>query len=218
MSKRTNKFAAALLGLAIFVSPMLVSAEEIPTNDIGVLLAAGEAIGTLPTYWSEDELPNFGFVGESEYDEMLKGMATELFVPTGLEQVLIEHAAGDGLALIGPGGWGDLGQPLTRVRIFGSVRVRLNESLANDPAVSINLAFGENYADAWLSTSLDAGLPHFYPVSGLGHQLELGLSSPVVQSLLADQLFTLSAFSSSGFNGHFCLAKNAGVYQIRMSS
>ena len=77
MSKRTNNFAAALLGLAIFVGPMLVSAEEIPTNNIGALLAADEAIGTLPTYWSEDELPNFGFVGESDYGEMLKGMATE---------------------------------------------------------------------------------------------------------------------------------------------
>lgn len=222
MFKLTSHLTTLLLGLPLLAGSALAAApsdlETEGSDGFQPPLAADEAIGTLPTYWTDEELPQFSANGQDAHTQMLSGLSTEFFIPVGLEQDLIEAAVGNGLALVGPGDWTSQGQERVRVRIYGKVRLRMDEVLASDPAVLISLHLGSSFENSWLTSSFDGELFKVFHSMTTGTDLALQLSNPVIKSLYVDTLYNLAAVSSTGSTGLLALTIKSGKVHIRMDS
>ncbi len=222
MFKFTSNNLILLIALVLFAGSAFAAAPvDWPTEDgHGFVppLIADEAIGTLPTYWTDEEFPLFSTNGQDSKTQLLGGLSTEFFVPVGLEQTLIEAAAGNGLALVGPGDWTSDGQQRTRVRIFGNVRLRLDEALASLPSVSTSLDLGSKFENSVLTSSVDGELFKIFHSLSTGTHLAIDFSNPAVKSLYQDKLFQMMALSSTGSSGLLALTIKSGKIHIRLDS
>ena len=221
MFKFTSHFLLCIIGFSVFAGSVLAAPLDIATeggDGYQPPLAADEMIGTLPTYWTEEELPKFTTNDQDPKTQKMSGLSTEFLVPSGLEQTLIEAAVGDGFALVGPGDWTTDGQERVRIRIFGSVRLRMNKALAGDSSVETSLNLGSAFENSWLTSSFDGELSKIFHSGVTGPSLALGFSNPTIMSLYADKLFQLSAVSSTGSTGLLALSVKDDTIHIRMDS
>lgn len=99
-----------------------------------------EAIGTLPTYWAEEEFVYFPGPAGAVLMALQKGQSFEALVPVQWVKPLFKSASGLGFALVNPAGPGML-----RVRIFGAVQLGLDASVMASAKIQTQLRFGLDF-------------------------------------------------------------------------
>jgi hypothetical protein len=151
-----------------------------------------EAIGTLPTFWTEEEFVVFtGPLGQTMMN-LQKGQVFEAYVPVNQAKALFVSASGQGYALIGPAGPGML-----RVRIYGNVQIGLDPKLLAAPKVVTQLHFGLDYlfGSAQLHKNGIASAP--FALQSTGGIVDLGLKS-YAQGKIGAALTHCRAFAPNG--------------------
>ena len=179
---------------------------------------ADEAIGTLPTYESDDEDIQFSVQSNHAFDLLQQNLSLEVYAPEYHVEALFEQAAGFGFAVVGDGGVTPLGVPLARVRVFGSVRVNLNEALASLPDVALSLHFGSKYDAAMCTSAFGNDIPKLFSVLATGPDLGVDLSVPSVKAKFAADFFHLEAIEAGGHQGDLWMKVASGQVRIQLTS
>ncbi len=208
----------ALLFTLLFVAQAGAFSEPKGIGGQGVTAAADEMIGTLPTYWTSEELPHFSLQQDDPKDLMLSGLSVEALLPKAKIQDLFEAAQGNGIALINPGGFSAQGVELSRVRVFGQVHLVLNEAQASSPNVKLSLHLGANYSSALCSSSFGGQFAKLFSAALTGPDLLLGLSKPWIKAKYVDNLYQFTAQAATGQQAALTMKISGGQLSVRMQS
>jgi hypothetical protein len=131
-----------------------------------------EAIGTLPTYWSDEEYPTFSGASGPEMNGLLKGQLFEAIVPATKVQALFVSATGQGYALIGPATPG-----MSRVRIYGNVHIGLDAKQLAKQNVTTKLRFGSDFVLGTAQLYKQGQAGQSIPLLAPGTSVDLGLKA-----------------------------------------
>ncbi len=175
------------------------------------LLAANEAIGTLPTWWVEDDavLP-LSFLAVM-YDAYSSQVSFEAYVAEDQVQNLFVDAGGAGFALLNYTGAWVGNQPQIRVRVFGHVTVALNLAAAGAPGVSTVSRIGSAFDNGWVQWATGIKISSLMPVWSVGGGVALDLQTPKGLGMLDAGALSLSCFSPSGDTAGATATKFGGI-------
>lgn len=216
MSKLFGRLQIALIGAFVATAPAFADLDDTEPKSVPPFdppLAADEMIGTLPTYWSEDEFPIFTANAMDPFSEMFGGLSFECYVHEDSVQDLFQLASGYGFAVIGPGG-----VDTYRVRVFGNIRLELDEALASTSAVDLSLHLGSNYDQAICFSKFDGELAKVFYASAHGPSLPLALDKPWIKAKYADSLYSLLVTPPQGDPGQVSMVMDGSTVQLRIQS
>lgn len=181
-SARLRAASTAALGCCLLAAS--TSARAGDASGTGTPFAA-EVIGTLPSFWVEDDLSLVG-MPTPEMTQMQRDLHMETFVPAGSISELVADADGDGYVLLSTPPEFD---GVVRMRFYGDVQVRFDRDLVGDLQIPLKLAFGEgNQGGAGLIAVDSIGTSPFLLASAGD-----GLGVPFGVSPTLDALFEQSA-------------------------
>jgi hypothetical protein len=172
---------------------------------------ADEAIGTLPTYWTEQEFVYFpGPVG-AVLMAIQKGQSFEAVVPVQLVKPLFKKASGLGFAFVGPTSPG-----MVRVRIFGAVELQLDTAVMAGAKIKTQIRYGIDYlfGQAQVFKNGQAGQP-FTLLSTAG-VVDLGLL-PIAQGKLPLSGIGCRAWTLKDQQARVRVMLQSGVIRVLMS-
>ncbi|MEO0652425.1 MAG: hypothetical protein AAFZ65_17255, partial [Planctomycetota bacterium] len=161
---------AVLLGCGLLVAPSVAQLGE--ANGSGVQMST-EVIGTLPTFWVEDEI-GLTHMPNPEHTPMLHDLHVETFVPCEDTQLLTElkelvtHADGNGFVVLSAP---EAFDGVVRARFYGDVSVRMDRTMVTDLGLPMRLEFGGGNAGGLGLIEVDSVAAAPFQLDALGSGL-----------------------------------------------
>lgn len=187
--------ALACLSIAPLGEAFSSRNSDEPQNGSG-LLAANETIGTLPTWWVEDDV----ILPASEIGQLFEIYSSQVsfqaFVPEDEVHNVITDGYGSGFALLNHSGVFSGGQELIRVRVYGQIGLTLDLAAAGAAGVSTAAKIGSAFENGWVQWATSSNISSLMPVSSVGDTVVLDLQTPHGIGLLQEGALSLSCIAS----------------------